>query len=426
MIILNDIQGMIYDKIAELNKFVEGKDIHFTIHGSSGQKLKGRTYATDIDAEFWARYKDNKRELFEDVLSIIDYMLKNNYYLKEFIAGEDERFIFDFDIRKSGKIINYDAKEIKDRFQDLYKKKVISEDELNELLEYVLEEPTLISFEKLKLVLEKYKDLLWTYKEIKKGKKKHRGKTFDLYNLFMKKIFLSNFILEYEKGKYILFDLSFRVVEYHGNTDISKIYRNGNILIKTKFYGELSRVASLSSYHGFFKNYVQEKYLKMLKRLRSIVTFYIFHDKNIESNSDEKVRDYENLGKIRYQITEKTKEFSCLNQIKNRIDIIVFFIESKIKDDLEIKRLSVELLKDTINFCNYSSKYSTELNNFLRSQDAIKILKNNNRDGLKELLLLFKKDVFSYVNSKALPELIYFYNRLKPFLPFDIVLPLPK
>lgn len=478
MIILNEAQPIVFKEIEKMNDYLKENvsvKSHVFVHGTFNTDLKKLKkgeikYATDVDCELWNQFINNKKDLFENFYYIYEYLLKSNkFYFVSLLAGEDDRFVFDFYVKKTGEIVGYDAKKIRQMFQKLYKDKVITKDELEELLEYVIDKPSLISFEKFKHVLEKFKNIEWSLEEIQKKEKTYRKKKFKLYELFMKSIFLSSFILEFEKGKYILFDLAYRVFELPKKYEDIKLSSNQevyDIIIEYgKTYGEYARTTNIFLYEGIFKNYVQEKYLKMLKRLRSLLTYSKYHEMNTVNNSNKKLREPVNnkfISKIRYQIGQVTNslEYSCLNQLKNRVDIILVFLEHGYKDDDEIIRLILELLKDSVYSCKYSNKYVVELHNLLNDsleqnrsininrngtnrQNKKKIdnaLKNysnktlnrskislgKNKEKIEEALKNYKHEMFQYLNDKTLPHLIKFFNELKELLPFNLVLPLPK
>ena len=435
MIILSEVQPYGFRLLEEIRKFNHSNKkvkVYTWYHGTFAKRTRNsRIYATDIDTDCWMYYQNNKEELLEHSLKIIDFLLKNKLYFDETILGEDERFKIDAYIEKNGEIKNYNASKIRKQFQKLTKDKIITKEDEKELLEYVIDTPTLISFEKFKQVLEKFMTIKWTRDELKKGYTTHYKKKFYLKNLFMNYVFRTSFIYEYKKGEYILFDIAFRVFdisEKYQNKLTEKEYDKLYILLNesAKIYANFDKTETIYLYYGIFKNYVQEKYLKMLKRIRSLlnVNYYnLTNDKELQKEENKKF-----IFNLKHKIKKiaTSPELSCLNQLKNRCDIIVSLIEHKYKDELEIKRLVIELMKDAMYACKYES---SDIKNVYDALETFHLKNsNNNKNKLIEAIKLFKKNMFHHLNMLALPHLIYFYNELKNknLLVFDLVLPLPK
>lgn len=422
MIISTDIKEPLKNIVNKINNFPRDIQSVLTVHGSSSV-IKDKFYVSDIDCEYWLRYQNNKKKLFNHFLEIIDFLLKNNMYFSNLITGKDDRFNIDCRIKKDGSIINYDNKKLKTKFNKLYSDKTITKEELDSLLKYCIDKPTIKSFENLKVLINKYSEITWNLEEIKKGNKIFRNKKTNIYDLFMKIVFLSTFVFEFEKGKYILFDLAFRVFDFPKKYKNLKPPHNISeydfLLSNSKLYGEKSRNTTYIYYEGIFKNYVKGKYLKILKRLRSLLTEVLFKSQLIDPinhNLNKELRNPINqklIKKIRYDIKKFTKNerISCLNQLKNRIDTIIILMDYK--NELEIKRLIIELFNNSKIFCNY---FPPNINKIYE------LLKKYNREKMTEELLEFKKIMFQYLNSISLPELKKHLHTLKNLIPFTLEL----
>ena len=443
MIISTDIKEPLQNIVDKINNFPRDIQSVLTIHGSSSV-IKDKFYVSDIDCEYWLRYQNNKKKLFSHMLETIDFLLKNNMYFSNLMTGNDDRFNIECRIKKDGSIINYDSKKLKTKFNNLYLDKTITKDELNKLLKYCIDKPTIKSFENLKVLINKYSEINWKLEEIKKGHKLFRNKKINIYDLFMKIIFLSNFIFEFEKGKYILFDLAFKAFDFpkkyktlkppnnmsqnsflinnirQNSFLINNIRQTSFLIDNSKIYGENDRNTTYIYYRGMFKNYVKGKYLKMLKRLRSLLTEVLFKSHLIDPinhNLNKELRNPINqklIKKIRYEIKKFTKNerISCLNQLKNHVDTIIILMNYK--NELEIKRLIIELFNNSKIFCNYFPPNINKIYEFLKKYD---------REKMTEELLEFKKIMFQYLNSISLPELQKHLYSLKHLLPFVLELP---
>ena len=58
--------------------------------------------------------------------------------------------------------------KLKTKFNKLYSDKTITKEELDSLLKYCIDKPTIKSFEKPKILIDKYSEINWTLEEIKR------------------------------------------------------------------------------------------------------------------------------------------------------------------------------------------------------------------------------------------------------------------
>lgn len=426
MILSTDIKEPVKNILNTLNNYPRDIQSVALLHGSAS-KLDTIFYISDVDVEIWMRFQNNKKELYENFIRIIDLMIDNNMYFNELITGIDNRFEIKSYLRKDCSIFDYNPIEIRKQYNNLYKKKIINKKELLEILKYVKDKSNLIYFKKLKLETKKLGNIIWSLDEIKKGYKIFRKKKYILYDFFMKKVFLSNFIFEYEEGNYVLFDIAFHVFSFPDkyktlNPPLGE--QQYNFLIdNSEIYGEVSRRSTSFYYDSFFRNYVKGKYLKMIKRLRSMLAEYVFRPDVVNIINNDMNKKFKNpkykslLHRTRkdIQIFTKSKKISCLNQLKNRLDIIILL--TKYKPDMEIKRLIIDVLNDSKEICDYYPDNVKEIYNNLKNY--------NKKDIVKELEE-YSRILFNHLNEISLPHLIKYIDRLQFLLPFNIILPLPK
>lgn len=420
MLVYNEVYPYIKKKIDELNDYIKTKKYvsgFFDIHGTFSTGFKGVSenvqYISDIDAELWLRYK-NKKNSSKFILELIDYLLKNNFYLEHVIAGINANFVFPFKVKKNGLIIDYYPDKIIKKLKLNYKNKLLTKEELDNIIKYVIDEPTLISIELLKLSLEKYKLLKWSKEELQNGYKNN----IKFEDIILENVIMTSFIYEYKEGNYLTFELNIH------NYEISDKYNStslNNIQKYAKLYGEYDRTTNIFNYETIFKNYVQLKYLKVLKRLRSLLTSYMYkeYNKNTVNNTYEKLTNFQykrTVKNLRHGIRTVIfkKRISCLNQLKTSINIIIVLMQYK--SELEIKRLTLNSLKNLLLVCNYSSKKILDIYSYLNSGKY-------ETDKMKELLTSLKKEVFSFLNNLVLPDLIYYYKEIESLVPFKLQLP---
>lgn len=428
MILFDDVYDKAQQILEELRNYMSKANLegavyyHGTFHGG---KDKGLTYVSDIDGEYLIRYKDNNNDkIAKFALDSIQYITtKMGFYWKEYMVGIDPRFQFPFYVRKNGTVWQYNYDDIYDKLEENLENKIITEEEFEHITKYVVSDPSLADIEKLKLVLEPYMNLSWTYDQIISGKLHQRGMTFDFKEEIFKTSLRSSYVVEYDKGKYVSFDLAYRIFEIDelpkGSVDDPKVI--GIYHDKAKYINDRFGHTTLFLYEGIFKNYVQEKYFKILKRLRSLLSQYMFFKgEDIFSITVERGREpqyFMDIRGVREEIKKLSTDeiFSCINQLKNRVDDII--ILTNFKPQLEIKRLVVTLLKNGINCCHLDKKFSEDLYKELK--------KKYNKENIIKALNTYKKTIFNYLNQLALPYLMEIYDKTEFMYPFKLTFPVP-
>ena len=163
---------------------------------------------------------------------------------------------------------------------------------------------------------------------------------------------------------------------------------------------------------GFFKNYAQKKYYKMLKRLRTILTRIVFSQKEIKLNNNAVMENIINNDEIRtiFDIRKQildiyNTDLGIYSQINKRIDTAIQLI-GKV-DQSKVIIFIFEIIDDFL-LINFDHKLIT---NVLTEKD-------NNK--LKQYLTIIKNDLFEILNNKAKHILLQYYNKTKHFLPFKL------
>ena len=416
MIISTDIKNPLNNLLSIINNYSNEVQSIATVHGSSSQ-LNQVFYVSDIDLEYWMRYQNNKEVLFNHFNEILNLLLKNKMYFTDLIAGTDDRFVFNYKIRKNGQIINYNPLEIKNKLKD-----VIGKKDYKNLTSNLVDNITLIQLKEFEIAMLPYKKIHWNLEEIKKGEKVHHKKTFKLYDLFMTDNFTAQLIFEYLSGKYISVELVFHVFslpdKFISLNPPFKMTTYDFIIQNSKIYGDV-RGSTQFYYDTIFKNYTLGNYLKVLKRIRSLLGEVYFKSKNINienHNLNKKMKEpqYKNLIRdVRKEINNvvKSHEISCINQLNGRIDVIIGLMNYK--EELEIKRLIIELLKDAKDTCKYPDNVD-KIYHILQDYNKYKMIVE-----MKE----YKKAISQKLNVSGLYYLKIFYNKLKVILPFTLNLP---
>lgn len=423
MIISTDIKEPLDTLIAKITNSPKNIQSVFTLHGSSSQ-LNKPFFVSDIDMEYWMRYTNNTKDLIEECKRVFRIFSDEKMYFVKMISGVDERFVFNSKIRKNGLIEDYDPSEIKKRFEKLYKDNIITKQEKDNLLEYVIDEPRLIEYMKFNLVLDSFKNIIWTIDEINQGYKKYRGIRYDLYkDIFMKDIFRITVIYEILEKKYVLMECIFHIFTLPSSIKtIPKENQYRFLTDNATLCGEKQRNTTDFYYESIFRNYIRENYLKMLKRLRSLLTEVFFRRKeSVENNNINKDLKDPRYKKLLFNVRKdihtftKSSVISCLNQVKNTIEIIN--ILSPIIKKKELQNLIIRVLDDVTNTCDYNSEYI----------DIIKkSILNDSKDMIQEKLQTFHGIIFNRINELSIEPLKQFTKRIEFLLPYRLEIPIPK
>nr|QBK88130.1 MAG: nucleotidyl transferase [Marseillevirus LCMAC202] len=143
-------------------------------------KYRVHRYPGDIDMlEFYegcCTLAESKRDIVKKLKDIaIRIKQHRGVYLGDFKAGEDTRFKFDIGRIEHDKIVNYNSNKIIEDMNELYKKKLLTKTEMNNLYALAKPETTLEDWNELKEALRKLYTVRWSLKDLEDGKKKLVG-----------------------------------------------------------------------------------------------------------------------------------------------------------------------------------------------------------------------------------------------------------
>jgi len=403
-------------------------DFNYTIHGTfaSGKS----DYISDIDLELYYGLKtlnNNNKIIFFDVLMIlIENLKKNKFMLNDIICGIDDRFdIFNININRDLSFDKYDENELKKTVKEYLKKKIITKEESQKLLKFIKKNPTYMDVIGLKLLIEDEFHLIhWSLDDIKNKKINYRNKIFFFNNTIHTSYYplvITN-ILEHDNNYYpvdlsILFyigdKLPFPKFMQHQTTNFQNKIKNILITDKDRYK------SNFKFYFALFKNYYQQKWMKCLKRLRTLISDTVYlNTSSINSPSNIKIfnkltnSDKQLLKTVRFEISNLyNTQLGMYNHLKNQLSLINDLID--IIDFEKIKRLIRHLIPKMSNICCY--KNIDKIKN-----EIIDLMKKNKIDKkkLKELLKELNKDVNELLNNMAYSHFIKIYNKLTHIYPF--------
>lgn len=413
----------VYDKIHNdfILKMLIGKK--YILHGTFASKKS--KYMTDVDVINYYRINlDKKGEIttackkeIKERISTLLNTLPENCYFKSLLAGFDDRFLIKGELDKKGKIEGFDMNSFKERIDKLFKSNVITDGEykgINKLIKPVL---TTSDYYLLSEHMLEFSQLVWTKDEIIKGEKNHRKKKFKFIDMMTDKFgeyiqnnpFLFEFVIRYDNMKYIGFDMN--IVFYTSgkgvyNSNKTELVKNSNFKSDVKMINFIFGDGDLWIYIGIFKNLAQKKYLKAFKRLRTLLTHIVF---------DEKTPEFKKRGIhiIRKEMLDKLNEsdFNKYNQIKNRIDNIIFLLEEKIVSAREVCGLTIAVIEDLWNHTEYNSDRT-------KLKAIFEQIKKGNITKLQ--LNSLKKSVTDRINTGAKKIFEDYYKRSQEYIPFRL------
>lgn len=366
----------------------------FFPHGSFANiKMGEEILVSDIDLEDFLKFNSYYPSLEErnNIRRCIANHLMNLPVSIKFlncIFGVDTRYLVNYELSEDG-IIKFDKKEMSKRLKDNnHPELAIKCDNIKTTRDFFL----------FREYMEQYSQIKWTQKDIDNGFIFKNGSKFYFID-FIQKVSYSNplilqYAYEYMPNRWIPIDNSILFYTCLKNINIKKMQ------ITTEEYPRFRESIDLLNesrrittdiwvYEGIFKNMSQDKYLKTIKRLRTLISMMLFY--NFKDNLRKKYPDQvKNFFEIRKQIKQFTSqgEIASLNQIKNRID------------------LSLTMTKLGYNVAKFNNDIV---------EDLIKL--GYKKVKINEQLL---KSVKSVIETKTKPKYDEIVDKLNGYLLFDI------
>lgn len=413
----------IYDKIHSdfILKMLIGKK--YILHGTFASKKS--KYMTDVDVINYYRVNIDKKgdittsckKNIKDKISTLLNQLPLNCYFKHLLAGFDDRFLIKGDLNKKGRIEGFDLILFKERIDKLFKDNIITNDEYKGINKLIKPTLTTSDYYLLSEHMLKFSQLIWTKSEIIKGEKTHRKRKFKFIDMMTDKFgeyiqnnpFLFEYVIRYDNMKYIGFDMN--IVFYTSskgvyNSNKTEMVKNSNFKSNVNMINFIFGDTDHWVYIGIFKNIAQNKYLKAFKRLRTLLTHILFNKNSFKSKKRE-------IYIIRKDMLDRLNEsdFNKYNQIKNRIDNIIFLLDNKIVSTREICGLIITVIEDLWNYTEYNSD-KTKLKVIFEQ-----IKKGNVNNSQLETL---KKSIVDKINNGAKRLFEDYYKKAQEYIPFRL------
>lgn len=414
MLTKKNIYDNVTNRINQINEEFNKNDVRYFLYkkGSFFEKVTTDTaYITDIDFSFNIQIQENKKDIYGAIRNTIDFIYgleKANLIKIKTVA--DKRFDFNLGFNENGSPKNYDPSHIREKISEYHKSGIITEKEFNYISRHIKDNPDIVTYFLLIDTLEDFQSIDWTYDEFKSGQKDYRKKTFVYYDIFYSFPTITKWIYETQNDKYIMLDCSFHtytISNRYKNAEINDYYIY-NTFRKHSIQNEKKIIYSMLAYEQFFKYYSLKRYFKALRRLGGLIRTYMYsHEKPV----NKKRR------KILHGVSKRIFKFSknerirCLNQLKIQIDIILGLFEYK--TELEIKKMMVQLIRNSLEICKYDINKNTV--------NVYNALKNKfNKNKIKDLLNVYKKSIQDEINKIAYPEIRDIYEKIHIYLPFKL------
>ena len=431
MIILNDnLDAKVRNQILQ---FLPNKSLTM-IHGTFASRKSA--YVSDVDLEMFFYYDEISDEIQQKymyaIIEIIKTTEKNNdIFFTDSIMGIDTRFdIFDITIKQDFSYLSddYDYKKLVKLVNKYHKTKIITDSEHVLLLSVLKKNPTRMDVTRLKLLMEdNFRYIHWNQKEIYNEEKMYRNKKFLLKECIIEKKLpnMLTFIFKISKNIYIPVDISIlifnnkKVKSKNDKTILLNIGNDRYQMIRDSLLTEIDRYHKFDDFlFGIFKNYYQHKWLKCLKRLRTLMTRFLFREcdyKTYKYYVDLIAKDKNYIYKLRKEIADLTNtELGILNQLKNQFSVIIDLID--LLDMNKIIKLIHLKLKDIERCVKCFPCYNSSIT------DLKLYIKKNKLDKkiLKDLLKKVVNKLMDCMNQMAYQKFFYYYNKFEKYLPFKL------
>jgi hypothetical protein len=423
MIIINDdIKRIVHEKLKQILPKKSGILIHGTF--ASGHSK----YISDVDLEVYLNIDKDHNNLVKDIQAVIKRIEgDNDIFYCDCMIGLDNRFkTIDVNLNKSLSFPTYDYKKFDAEIKDFYKQKIITKKEFDKLSKFIIKNPSYMDIIGLKLMIEdELKFIHWTSSELMIGKKTYRKKLFNLKDVIVEKKYpnIIMTIVKVSADVYVPVDMS--LMYYSGKELFNEKFfiKSGDKrleIMKHKLISDSNRYKDLYRfYYAIFKNYYQQKWMKCLKRLRTLVSG-ILYEKLLKNKNNREVKSklvphFQEMKKMRTEIADLNNTIlGMLNQLKNQFstlhDLVGLIPNSEIIRIINIK----------INDINMCLEDSCKINNSKLNLEKYIISSKIKDTELKKKLKALNKDIFLLLNARAYPIFINYYNKLKTFFPFQL------
>lgn len=341
------------------------------IAGSFG--IRSMKYASDIDMIEPVSFTTSIAPIISKFKKkITEINNAKNIYLGDVKIGEvpEWEVIDETAYIENGKIYGYDADKAREKVNKLKSDGVITNEEYSQYMKLLKKKPTVEELQQIKKIIRPH-ILRWKAKEIKKGEKTYRGRTFKLKDAFTMGLVKVDIITFLNNGRI---------------TEASIIYdmRKKGIRIN-KF--TINPTRSFMNDIQYYKSVGD--YFKVLKRMFSLYSY----------------KREENKIKKLYEILNS--DLGILNQIINDIDIVFSLLENH-------SSISKEKMFITISeFINRLNSIYT-LNDYLkREKDIFKHIKEainfEDKDDIIKHLKPVREQLYDILNKHSLK----FLNKFK-------------
>ena len=416
----NEIKKIIHHKLQCILPKTAGIVIHGTFASSKNK------YISDIDLEVYLNVENDRNLLIQDIHDIINKInLDNDIFFNDAMFGLDKRYSdIDVEINKNLSFPKYDYEKVHKSLKELYSKKIINKKEFNILSKFVKKNPNYMEIIGLKLFIEdELKFIHWTDKQLLNSKKTYRKKLFNLQDVIIEKKYPNIIMTTIRVTKNIYIPVDMSILYYKGK----KLFKSQSFIesadkryeiMKSKMATDVIRYTDLYRfYYGMFKNYYQKKWMKCLKRLRTLISG-ILYEKQIKDKNNKNVKSklmpkFKEMQKIRYEISDLNNTvLGMLNQLKNQLSTLHDLV-GKIPNNEIIRILNIKI--NDINLCLEDSSRLNESK--LKLEKYITMSKINDNE-LKSKIKSLNNDIVILLNSRAYPIFINYYNKVKDIFPF--------
>lgn len=422
MIIIDDnIKTIVHQKLNNILPNNAGIIIHGTF--ASGHSK----YISDVDLEVYLNIEKNRDKLVKDLQDIIIKIDNDNdIFFADSMIGLDKRFNnIDVRLNKNLTFPNYNFKDYNDEIKSLLEKKVINKKEFDKLSNFIKINPNYMDIIGLKLMIEDdLKFIHWTTKQLLAGKKTYRKKLFNLKDIIVEKKYpnIIMTIIRISDDVYVPVDMS---IMYYSGKNLFKekaFLKSGDPrfeIMKHKLISDSNRYRDLYRfYYGMFKNYYQQKWMKCLKRLRTLISG-ILYEKSLKNKNNREVKkklsaQFKEMKQMRTEILDLNNTIlGMLNQLKNQFSTLHDLVGLIPNTDI------IRIINIKINDINICLENSSKINNSKLNLEKYITLDKISDGELKKKLKRLNKEIFLLLNARAYPIFINYYHKVKTFFPFQ-------
>lgn len=326
-------------------------------------------------------------------------------------CGVSDAFYFPLQIGIDGRVSRYDPSQIESKIQHMYHINQITKGHYMQILDLLQSNPTVLKSVELCTLLQPYTLLTWSQKEVQTGIKRlpNGGQHFDLASELRKTRVTLKFIVDLQEGRYVDVELSLFF-----KTNLN----NRRVINDLRFCCHSQNEASYDVY-SIVKFIIRKRYLKVLKRIRSLYNVHLEHINHLHRDKRRAVR--KNILDIAKDINQLCTDgkIGVLSQCTHQCRVMQDLLALKVLKPSDVRTWYLRMRQ------SFSQDKNQVWADFERTLQSKPIRRKMIVDSVNKILLYLEEKI----HAQICPRIAEFYDRYTQvagtILKFDLMALLP-